>query len=421
MFTRLSLASLLLIGQVPTFEVDFRRDALETSDAAYLLGPDLFVMPADVASAKWSGDGQYLAISQKHESLQTLHVWSRKTKQVAKVTELAGTLRPIFQPKARFMWVVGVTDKSTLIRFDLSTMKGKLVDIGGAEFCDVAPDPASDRAVIVLGNGEGEDSKTWLLLWQPSGARVVQLPKVGNPQHVVWTKRGPFLGHSYGAGASIDANDLERHRSASINFETGELTPSTYAVSDYEPQTLYSKATTGKIGKNAVRGHWLFGMEPKAGLDGKRVLTPDHFQALIAADTKGATVSPDGTAVAYWDRSNLFAREVTRIDLARYEKDYEEWEKKRLTENAKQVAMSMAIYCSDSDDRLPINDGQFERLFPYSRDPSVFDGFSYQLGPNELGTYSNRDQTILGTMAGRFGRAVVYLDFHVIWDSRKKP
>ncbi|MEQ1933179.1 MAG: hypothetical protein ABL962_04785, partial [Fimbriimonadaceae bacterium] len=69
---------------------------------------------------------------------------------MAKVTELEGTLRPIFQPKARFMWVVGVTDKSTLIRFDLSTMKGKLVEIGGAEFCDVAPDPASDRAVIVL-------------------------------------------------------------------------------------------------------------------------------------------------------------------------------------------------------------------------------------------------------------------------------
>ncbi|MEQ1822442.1 MAG: hypothetical protein ABL949_08025 [Fimbriimonadaceae bacterium] len=419
---RVAIALLFAVGQVPKFEFDYRRDALETATDAYLLGPDIFVASANVKRVTWSSDGQYLAIQQEHEDTKTLHVWSRKTKQLAKVAELQGTLRPVFQLKAHTLWVVGVTEKSTLFRFNLSTMKGTILDIGGAEFCDVAPDPKSDAAVLALGNGEGDDSKTWLVLWQPGNSRLVQLSGVRNPQEVIWDKKGPFLTQGYyGPGTVASSDEVRKNLSTAINFSTGELSPSTYMPTDWEQPTLYSKATTGKIGKNSIRGHWLFGVEPGQNADHSPKLTSASLQALIAADTKGATVSSDGSAVAYWDRTNLFVREIEKIDIEKYEKDYEEWERKRLAENAKQVGMAMAIYASDADDLLPINDGQFDRLFPYAEDPSVFDGFSYELGAKELSGYPDKDKTILGTVQGRFGRIVLYLDTHVVWEPRKKP
>jgi prepilin-type processing-associated H-X9-DG protein len=83
--------------------------------------------------------------------------------------------------------------------------------------------------------------------------------------------------------------------------------------------------------------------------------------------------------------------------------------------DAKQVALAALMYAADYDDVLPANLGG-ELLEPYLKNGSIFDGFVFVFGGGDLKKVADPASTVLGYKDGPGGRAVAYLDGHVVWE-----
>lgn len=176
-----------------------------------------------------------------------------------------------------------------------------------------------------------------------------------------------------------------------------------------EPHPEFSLMMSGavqKLGKKAeaLSGWWLAAQTPS-----------DHQFAMVAADAKQAEVSPDQKRIAYLTDGNLFIRDLVNLSKADFEELLIREEQNELMMKAKQVATGIMIFCADSDDVFPAQEGFNEKIMPYLKNESLLNGFTYTFSAKKATEIADPAGTVIGYAQGRRGRAVAYADGHVKW------
>ena len=139
-------------------------------------------------------------------------------------------------------------------------------------------------------------------------------------------------------------------------------------------------------------------------------------RSLIAADCEEAILSPKGDAVLYRTKEGAFVLPLTKVPAA----PFTETLKKVAMSNAKQLGLGMVMYTQDYDEAFP--PGEFniaEVVNPYVKNPDVFEGFTYSYPAKLMTDIAKPAETIMGTVAGPGGEAVIYADGHVAWRDKK--
>jgi hypothetical protein len=76
------------------------------------------------------------------------------------------------------------------------------------------------------------------------------------------------------------------------------------------------------------------------------------------------------------------------------------------------------MWASDHDDTLPGPNDINSELSPYLKNESLFDQFTYTYAGGPLAAIASPAETILGTVDGPDGQAVIFSDGHVKWRNR---
>jgi len=170
--------------------------------------------------------------------------------------------------------------------------------------------------------------------------------------------------------------------------------------------SLIMSGAVQKLGKKSetLSGWWLAAQSPS-----------DHQFAMVAADGTQAELSPDLKRVAYLTDGNLFLRDFTSLSKADFEEMLIREEQNELMMKAKQVATAIAIFCADSDDVFPAQEGFAEKIMPYLKNQNLLNGFTYTFSAKKATEIADPAGTVIGYAQGRRGRAVAYADGHVKW------
>ncbi len=126
--------------------------------------------------------------------------------------------------------------------------------------------------------------------------------------------------------------------------------------------------------------------------------------------------APTSDCVAYEDAGALLIREIKPIDLALAKKLLLDAAKAKSIMDAKQIATSLMVYASDTDDSsLPGQEGWDTKVLPYCKDGDLLKRFNYTYKGGSLSSLENPATTELGFTMGPGGRAVAYADGSVKW------
>jgi prepilin-type processing-associated H-X9-DG protein len=89
--------------------------------------------------------------------------------------------------------------------------------------------------------------------------------------------------------------------------------------------------------------------------------------------------------------------------------------------DARQVGLGLLMYVQDYDERYPSPD-HFSggAVGPYIKNESVFEGFNYVYPGESITQVTKPAETAMGYIVGPGGRAVVYVDGHVMWEPDRK-
>ena len=150
----------------------------------------------------------------------------------------------------------------------------------------------------------------------------------------------------------------------------------------------------------------------------------DHHPtaALLAADMDEATLLPDASAVLYTSAGALYAVPLTRKSRVAFDVPYRAYLRQLTISNAKRIGLAMLQYSIDSDAHFPPVGDLIKGIGPYLQDERVLNnaetgqlGFLYLLNGDTLSGIANPAAKAVGYLAGPGGRAVIYVDGHVIW------
>lgn len=419
---RIAMCALLAQVQLPFPNLDIRRDIAETPTEVFILGPAKHIAAGYVESAEFSSDDKLLAFVTVTPKGYATNVWDRTTGRVSKIVETIDKPEMTFQDFNQALWLT--TDPqdgsaSQILRLDARTRNLRSFPAEGSNW-QVEPSPFSDAAIFHKGWGSDR-----LAIIQYEG-RLVTVQKPPDASiHITW-EFGIPAAYVYNPGGPRGGVPH------SIDLQTGKIGPLIAGKPMEHPVSTSKVRVTParlKVGGATINGHWLqsrghqsFAPQGGSRPSGSRVPEPsDQLRALIATDQRSAALGTNSTIVAFWDRHNIFVREIKPMLRDSFDAMFDEIEKKTLMDQAKQIGIASMIYAADADDRLPINDGSMDRLAPYLRDASFLDGFQYALNGQNLKDIKNPGETVLGRMQGRNGRAIVFADGRVIWDPKRKP
>ncbi len=135
-------------------------------------------------------------------------------------------------------------------------------------------------------------------------------------------------------------------------------------------------------------------------------------RVLIAADCEEAILSPKGDAVLYRTQEGAFVLPLTRIPALAFT----EMLKQAAMSNAKQIGLGLIQYVQDYDEAFPLATFNISEVVnPYVKNSDLFEGFTYAYPAKGLASVANPATTIMGTVSGPGGEAVIYVDGHVKW------
>ncbi len=182
--------------------------------------------------------------------------------------------------------------------------------------------------------------------------------------------------------------------------------PAAYVQTPDPPSRLSLKNTTAKIqeGKTVQTVHpvWIESQ-------GKKRLT----RALLTPDGKPGALSPSGANALYFAQGAAWVVALKKVPKAEYLAAV----KTTLLSNAKQAGTALMMYVQDYDEIFPPSDGEFvDRVDPYLKNRELLDGFDYHRPGEGLAGLEKPAETIMGTVDGLGGRAVVYADGHARWE-----
>jgi prepilin-type processing-associated H-X9-DG protein len=154
------------------------------------------------------------------------------------------------------------------------------------------------------------------------------------------------------------------------------------------------------------------------GSDGKLWLEGDprnkNTRVLVSGDSGRGELNILGEQVIYHSQGALFAAPLLKTDKATLLALLRNRKKMVAISNAKQLGLGLMMYAQDNNETFPSGDPN-EKISPYLKNPSIFDGFNYTFGGGPLGDITNPSQTELGYVQGDGGRAYLYADGHVRW------
>jgi prepilin-type processing-associated H-X9-DG protein len=317
-------------------------------------------------------------------------------------------------------------ERTVLLR--ISADSGRAVPIlesgqSDSEFWQLSVSPAEPLAIlkrtIMDPNERQGDAPKSVLHIVGAGGRAgaaIPLPASLENASVEWTVSGAPVIHEFRLSAERKGGSSHFH---ALDVRTGRLTPF-----KEKPPLLQGKAVpTPGHGDYPVRvRHESQALPGPAGqtigllwLDGDA--QSRYPSTLISSDAEGGTLLPKYALVTYSSRGGLYAAPLMRMDREVFQKMLEAAERQVVMSNAKQLALAAMMYAQDYDENMPSPDGINGKLEPYTKNTSLFNGFTYTFAGGPLSGIKEPASTEIGYVIGPGGRAIMFADGHVKWKS----
>lgn len=176
------------------------------------------------------------------------------------------------------------------------------------------------------------------------------------------------------------------------------------------PAEIYGVAAPGKIS---------FGNESAPGTVGllvnRAAERAEDAYAILGLGVSDVSVNENGTRVAYVLHGSLFVRPLLTMTPEEFTKRKQLAERERLMNTARQVGFGLAIFSADNDGEYPAAGSDWKKqILPYLKSASLTAQFRYQFVGGKLDP-AKAAQTVLGSISGGGGSAVVYGDGRVEW------
>lgn len=423
MLSRIAASVLLAQGIIPFPDLDLRKDVTETDDFAYMLGPSKPVFNGKVARVDWAPDGSVLAIQSATAQGIDLHLWKRGNEKASKVITFSGKADVCVFSRYCWVWNTGNMEGPQPI-YRIRTDTGRPTEIydPGKDYAQVVPTANGESALITTVSTDMKRLRAFAV----SGERINEIPLPTGIRSLeprdVDGKPIMYVGDaSSGDFYTVDLASAKlgsKFEGDSISEQPRDVADKTFKVASADGTRIPAYWMTVTRLRFKTIGNRAVLMEEK---NGKHMPELAYRNAFVGADAKGVEIAADISNLAYWTRDNLFVRKIEKMSMFEFSRIYDAWEQKALTEQAKQVAVATQIYMTDYDDYFPPASGNFDMLFPYSKDTSIFEGFQYALNGQNATSIQDPSKTELGRINGRGGRAIIYTDGHVIWDKRSRP
>lgn len=199
-----------------------------------------------------------------------------------------------------------------------------------------------------------------------------------------------------------------------IDPQTGQMSRSSVEIERQEVNPPLFNTISRPVPGTDLEQHSLVLRE-----DQKISWVPDR-SAVICADASWSDVSASGSTAAYLHSGYLFVRKIRAVKSGELEAIREEIEKRELISVGKEVGIAVMIYLADNDDRFPLADSFNDSLHPYIKSQETLLRFEYALNGEDAVEIEDPDKKVVGYVPGKYGRAVVYADSHVIWEPKRK-
>lgn len=153
-------------------------------------------------------------------------------------------------------------------------------------------------------------------------------------------------------------------------------------------------------------------------------LEGEKSRTLVCADVEFAKMSPRGDALFYVTQGAGFVASLLRAPREVYEQARREAERTAIVANAKQIALALLMYVQDYDERFPLGSMDIQSvLMPYVKNEMIFNfpgtNFVYLMDGQTLQSIDRPAETMVGYIQASRGRAVIWADGHVTWQSEE--
>lgn len=418
---------------------DFRRTMAAGGEDAVLMFPPETVCGAEASEMTWTGDGKQLVLVRRATDLSPRDV----TTAYAQKTP----------PRA--------TAHSDLIVWDVRTRKPKTVLTVGetAAVSGLEPVPGTDKVVVNLIEVTRDANGT-----QTGVTESIGLLSAGTSTLVrlnAHSDSDPFFDQAMVSSTKpiVILRRMMKDRSSSlVRFidGSGRMSPA-FQFPYKTPIGFDASGVPGKIirqdgpdGKRTFKFHKLntatgqemgvvdylpdFPRNPDdrmtaiagSGTSTGRAITPtillqlkggkDDELGVVTTDGSRPLISPSREAIAYVSQGSAMVRLFAPVPHLVYEQGRLAAERTQALNAGKQVGLALIMFAGDMDDTLPGQDVDLRsKLGPYTKNPSLFDNFTYTFGGGAMTSIENPATTSIGYVTGPGGRAMIYADGHVKW------
>ena len=313
--------------------------------------------------------------------------------------------------------------RETLLWIDSYRGTVKTIDVEQGD--QVVASPISTMAILIH-RTFGPDGGTTVSTIDGEGnvVHANKLPMGAQTAQADWLEDGKSVGLTLypspvaaqpGAPAAPTAN-IPKY--AIYSTATGGLQPAEKAkavparpLASTPSSGLFLKTTTQHVSDagidNIIHPLWL-----------SSNLATEKKQTLVTPDSDMAHLSPTGSGIAFRSGGNAFAADVIRIPADQFKADRAAAQRSILLSNGKQVALEAIMWSADHDDKLPGSTNINDELMPYLKNSQLFDGLNWTYPGGPISGIESPAETILGTIDGADGQAVMYADGHVKWRNR---
>ncbi|MER3474402.1 MAG: hypothetical protein C4335_10310 [Armatimonadota bacterium] len=404
-----------------------RVEAVLTAREAVVVAPRQLVAPPQVEVAEWSPSGRYLVVvtvqtrvrswqSPPEELGWVAYVWDNTRQQTRQAGK--GGAGDLLE---RFYWLPRTESAIAVLR----------QPVGQAE-------DGQFRRMLLLLNASQASLKTLAVL--PDGVEVIASPvtpmvllveegslrivradgtlsaPVPVPEDVSnelrfsrrkWSRDGQRIFWQAQQGGTWRAIDLS----------TGAIAPAEPPPQEREEPSAQPGTTIGvRVVTESVGSG-----ESRAST---RVLwlESEKSRALLCADVESAMMSPRGDAVFYVSQGAGFVAPLIRVPREVYEQARQEATRATIVSNARQIGLALLLYVQDYDEMFPPASADIQALLmPYVRNEMIFNFpgtvFTYVLDAKSLRDIDRPAETMVGYVQAPGGRAVIWADGHVTWQS----
>lgn len=419
-----------------------RLPVVFTEREAVMVAPREFVAPPEVISGSWSPDGRYalvirrvprpVIVEEEPERVAwSLLVWDHRQRRAREVWR--GEIARGHEPVQQIQWMAG----APVALLQMHAGMHQVAESAWEEVTVYARLHAASGTLKILGEPDQwkmllvSPAKPFALLLAEEGYQVLQADgSLGTliPYERLWGEmhddrpRWVWLIGSWTADGSKLWVRRQRKTPDGAAEQTFCLvdplrvtaTVATEKPDLYTPQRLQHPLRVETVqselqseeGRAKVRSAWLVG---KRG------------RVLVCADVQAADLSPAGDAVWYISQGAAWIAPLRKMSREQYEALYREKIRETVLSNAKQIGLALLMYVQDYDETFPPNTDIQSALMPYLKNEWVFNlpgtNFVYLMNLQTLASIDAPAQTMAGYIQTPYGRAVIWVDGHVTWES----